>query len=195
MRPVMSHDFVGVNNELGRIQRKWLLPNLRHYTGICLYGVRITTRNLRKDNLVLRPESNGVPTKYNSDAIPPQPNAWFFSPLESVTVGGINISAFNKTFLHTEAALIQSALGSSGPRHNGCCNMVMNRMWVEEALYLGTSGIWATCQQLECSPGPGQLRLIVFQFMVSTSTVQYYDSHCVHFPRLLSLSFQTYMAN
>jgi hypothetical protein len=93
-----------------------------------------------------------------------------------MTVGDVNISAFNKTFLHTEAALIQSALGSSGPRHNGCCNMVMNRMWVEKALCLGTSGIWATRQQPECSPGPGQLHAIVFQFTASTSTVRYYDS-------------------
>jgi hypothetical protein len=53
--------------------RKWLWPNLRHYPGICLKGMQKTIKHISQDSRCPSQDSNWVPPKYDSGALPLEP--------------------------------------------------------------------------------------------------------------------------
>jgi hypothetical protein len=58
-----------VNDELERIWKEVVVPNLRYYPNICLEGLRKTTQNLSQDSWSLSQDFNLVPPKYKAGVL------------------------------------------------------------------------------------------------------------------------------
>jgi hypothetical protein len=56
-----------------KLERKCLWPNLRHYFGVFLKGLRKTTINLSQDNWSLGQDLNLGPPEYKQGVLPTQP--------------------------------------------------------------------------------------------------------------------------
>jgi hypothetical protein len=64
-------------------ERKWSSPNLRHYSGICLKGLRKITKNLSEDSQSLNQDLNLEPPIYEAGA-----KQWYpLARLHGVTSG------------------------------------------------------------------------------------------------------------
>lgn len=57
-------------DELERIQKEVIVVYSRYYPGICLEGLRKTTKTLSEENLCLGRDSNPVLTKYKTTVLP-----------------------------------------------------------------------------------------------------------------------------